>query len=100
MFRPLTMTSLIADDPDKARSRILAAFRCARCSRQDAAVLMGVSKRSLARWIVALEMTEKLSLLEAKAIRDGWHHGRVGGHPLGTKNRPREAPPTKRKRAA
>jgi DNA-binding XRE family transcriptional regulator len=89
MYRKLELSTLVAANAREARARIVEAYMDAGCSRQDAAHALGVSKRTLARFVDSLELTAKLATLEAKALRDGWHHGRLGGRPLGARNRSR-----------
>jgi hypothetical protein len=86
MYRPLALTAQVHNEPKKARGAIIAAFKRAACNRETTAIVLKISKRSLSRYIELLEMTEELDALESKAIRDGWHHGSVGGRPLGAKD--------------
>jgi hypothetical protein len=81
----------VHNEPAKARDAIIAAFKRAQCNREVTAKLLKISKRSLSRYIELLEMSAKLDALEVKAIRDGWHHGKLGGRPLGAKDtKPRQ----------
>lgn len=78
------MAAMIMVDPAKARREILVAFRNAGASRGDAAVNLGATRNTFARWVEALGLVDELAEVEARAVKQGWHHGRVGGRPMGS----------------
>ncbi len=75
--------ALIEVDPARAKEAIRQAFRKAKASRADAAAELGAGRAAFARWVERLGMGPELERLEAKAKKEGWHHGRysLGGRP-------------------
>jgi hypothetical protein len=81
------MAALILVDPKAAAKQVLDAFVKAKTSRRGAADILGCNERTFANWAKALKVD--LDKVEARAKREGWHHGRhkLGGRPPGSKNR-------------
>lgn len=78
-YRQHELAALIVVDRASARKRILAAFVDAKCSRDDAARILGCRRSTLLAWIKKLGLQGDLQDVEAIAKRDEWHHGRLGG---------------------
>ncbi len=77
------LTAMRTIDPAGLRELILRAFREARAARVAAAVVLGCSRASFWRWVSELGIAGELDLIEERAVAEGWHHGAVGGRPLG-----------------
>lgn len=74
-----TMLALVKVDPDKARKRIIDAFVKGEAHYQRAAALLDCHHHSYTRWAEMLGIKKELEKLEAKAEKEGWHHGVHGG---------------------
>lgn len=73
------MRSMIEIEPEAARKEMIDAFVKAKCHYQDASDIIGCKPHTFTRWARLLGIKEKLEKLEAKAEKEGWHHGRKGG---------------------
>ena len=78
------MTAVVKVNPTKARVDILRAYEKTKCDLTAVSVLLGCSYNTLQRWVVALNLQPQLDRLKARALREGWHHGknRNGGRPV------------------
>lgn len=70
-------------DPKKLERIMIAALRKAGMHRGGAAADLGVSHAAISRWITRLGIGDQVAELEQRALKEGWHHGRRGGRPLG-----------------
>lgn len=73
------LRSLIEVDPKKAKVKIFGAFTKAQCHYGETAKILGCEAHSVSRWAEKLGIREILRKIEARALREGWHHGRKGG---------------------
>lgn len=73
------MRALIELSPGEAKEMIISAFKKAKCHYAVAAKILGCKQHSVTRWARILGIHEKLEQIEARAEREGWHHGRKGG---------------------
>jgi hypothetical protein len=80
-----------ASDPVAARQVILKAFKRARCHYREAAEkYLSINPATLRRIIAKDDqLAAAMARMEAQAKKEGWHHGRTGGWPLGRKRGPR-----------
>lgn len=78
------IAALIVADPKQARARLIERLRKARMHKGDCAAAIGCAHSTLLRWIRKLRLEPEIEKLEARARREGWHHGRVGGRPEGS----------------
>lgn len=78
------ISALIRVQPKEAAKKVLAFLKDAKMHKGDAARQIGCAHSTLISWIRQLELAPEIEKLEAKAKKDGWHHGRVGGRPLGS----------------
>lgn len=74
-------TALVVAKPPEAAREIKAAYVRAKCCQNTTAAELGASLNTFRRWVEQLGLGEALAALEAKALEEGWHHGRVGGRP-------------------
>ncbi len=77
------MRALITVEPGKAKEKILAALKTSKVHMATAAAALGCTHGTLLRWIADLELTRAVEQMKGKAIKEGWHHGRKGGRPVG-----------------
>lgn len=75
------MGYLIRFDQLEAKKRLLAALRKAGTHKGDAAKIFECNHKTLIRWIDELGISGDVEAMIATAIKEGWHHGRVGGRP-------------------
>lgn len=73
------MMSIIEIDPDSARKEIVAAFVKAQCHYKETAEILGCKSHTVTRWARALGIKDELAKIEARAEKEGWHHGKKGG---------------------
>ena len=78
------IAALIIVDPKAAKLRILDHLRRAKMHRGDAAIAIGCAHSTFLSWVRKLDLEDEIGRLERKAKREGWHHGRIGGRPLGS----------------
>lgn len=83
--------ALVSRDPDEARKTILRAYRSQGACLRDAAEELGITERTLHRWVQELKMRSELETLRNQALDEGWHHGRVGGWKRGVKRGTRKS---------
>lgn len=79
MLTPIGALALVR--PEEARVAILRAMRLAGAHRARAAEALGCSRATFARLVARLGMEGELERLEREALRNGTHHGRLGGRP-------------------
>jgi hypothetical protein len=71
-FRKIPLSRIIDDDPKKASSQILAAYRLAGAELKKAAAVLGVAERTLHRYCDRLGLRPELEKLTVTAEREGW----------------------------
>ncbi len=75
------MGYLIRFDPAEAKKRILEALRLEGVHKGNASTRLGCRHGTLIRWIEQLKLAPAIATMTARAVREGWHHGHVGGRP-------------------
>jgi len=83
-FEQKEIQGLIIAEPEKARKKILSALEASRMHMGDAAKRLGCAHSTLLRWIAQLALARPIEVLKARAIRQGWHHNKIGGRPKGS----------------
>jgi len=78
------INALITLEPAKAKKIILAAFKESKMHRQDAAKALECNYGTLLRWIDRLGIHDEINRMTKLSKKEGWHHGRKGGRPVGT----------------
>lgn len=78
------ISALIRVNQKEAKRRILAALRETGMHKGQAAKRLGCAHTTLLSWISQLGLAPEIEALDAAARKAGWHHGRVGGRPLGS----------------
>jgi hypothetical protein len=73
------LMALIEINPVQAKREIIEAFVACKCHYGRTHKKLGCSVQSLARWVRALGIKERLVAIEQKALNEGWHHGIHGG---------------------
>ena len=68
----------------KAKEHILNALRASKMHKGDAVKRLRCAHTTYLFWVEQLGLAKVIEVLEAKAKKEGWHHGRKGGRPLGT----------------
>jgi transposase-like protein len=95
-YHPHEIRELIrAGHRDKARAKVVAAYRDAGAVGEYAARALDVNQATFWRWVKELDLTEKLALLEETAVRRGTKVERRG-RPKGQK----DSAPRKSRRVA
>lgn len=82
-FTQQEITALMVIDPVSARHRIVEALRASGMHMGEAAASLGCSYMTLQRWIAKLDLGAQVEVMKTKSVKEGWHHGRKGGRPLG-----------------
>lgn len=77
------MRYMILVEPEKAKREIIRALRKTGMHRAQAAAELGCAHSTFLKWIEQLKMADEIEALEETSIRNGWHHGSVGGRPKG-----------------
>lgn len=75
------LTAMIRINPAGARTKILDALREAGMHKGRAATALECRHQTLTQWIERLELGAEVEKMTARALKDGWHHGNVGGRP-------------------
>ena len=78
------ISAYIRVKPEEAKKRLLAALREAGMHKGEAAKALGCAYTTLLKWIDKLDLEETIQSMTERAEREGWHHGRKGGRPVGS----------------
>ena len=90
-FAKHVLSAEITANPKAAKEKILGALRTAGMHMETAAAELGCAHNTLLRWIDKLGIGNDVEKLRVKARKEGWHHDKKGGRPVGTRNPPRAA---------
>lgn len=71
-FRHIPLSSVIVVDRAAARAQILEAFRKAEASLKECAAQLGISGRTLSRYIARLGMSAMIKKRTQDALAEGW----------------------------
>lgn len=73
-YRKIPLGSDVDFHPAEATQTILAAFRNAGANLRATAESLGVTERTLHRYVEALGIGRQLEDMRERAKREGWHH--------------------------
>lgn len=74
-YRKIALGSDVEFHPAEATRTIIEAFRSAGANLRATAESLGVTERTLHRYVEALGIGRQLEDMRERAKREGWHHG-------------------------